>query len=142
MARRSQLEGRLLSILDAGQHRRPSRRTVLALGTVMTGVVLILTAVTPTIRAAAPVEAGVLTALTAMTAMTAMTTEVSLEGVATLAPTDRGVPAVGQIPAPVSSPTPAAEEAEVPEQAQRAAIEQAEATRLPSRLGSRTGRGS
>ena len=109
MARRSQLEGRLLSILDAGQRRRPSRRTALALGTVMTGVVLILTAVTPTIRAAAPVEAGVLTALTAMTVMT---TEVSLEGVATLAPTDRGVPAVAQTPAPASPQTPATDEVE------------------------------
>ena len=121
MARRSQLEGRLLSILDAGQRRRPSRRTALALGTVMTGVVLILTAVTPTIRAAAPVEAGGLTALTVMT------TEVSLEDVATLAPTDRGVPAVGQTPAPASPQTPATDEAEVREQVQRAAVEQAEA---------------
>ena len=128
MARRSQLEGRLLSILDAGQRRRPSRRTVLALGTVMTGVVLILTAVTPTIRAAAPVEAGVPTALTAMT------TEVSLEGIATLAPTDRGVPAVAQTTAPASPQTPATDEVEAREQAQRAAVEQAEAEATQRRL--------
>ena len=121
MARRSQLEGRLLSILDAGQRRRPSRRTALALGTVMTGVVLILTAVTPTIRAAAPVEAG------GLTAVTVMTTEVSLEGVATLAPIDRGVPAVAQTPAPASPQTHATDEVQAREQAQSAAVEQAEA---------------
>ena len=62
MARRSELEGRLLSILDAPQRRRPSRRTALALGAVMTGVILTLTAVTPTMRAAAPVEAVALAA--------------------------------------------------------------------------------
>ena len=128
MARRSQLEGRLLSILDAGQRRRPSRRTALALGTVMTGVVLILTAVTPTIRAAAPVEAG------GLTAVTVMTTEVSLEGVATLAPIDRGVPAVAQTPAPASPQTPATDEVEAREQAQSAAVEQAEAEATQRRL--------
>ena len=132
MARRSQLEGRLLSILDAGQRRRPSRRTALALGTVMTGVVLILTAVTPTIRAAAPVEAG---GLAALTAVTVMTTEVSLEGIATPAPTDRGVPAVVQTPAPASPQTPAtADEVEAREQAQRTAVEQAEAEATQRRL--------
>lgn len=103
MARRSQLEGRLLSILDAGQRRRPSRRTTLVLGTVMAGVILIVMAVTPTMRAATPVEAGV------QTALTATMTEMSPEGAVTLAPTDRGVPAVGQTPAPVSPQTPAAD---------------------------------
>ncbi len=93
MARRSQLEARLLSILDAGPRRPPSRRMVSALGTVMAVVILMLTAVTPTTRASAPLEAGVLTA------KTETTTGVSLEGVVTQAPTDPGVPAVGQTPA-------------------------------------------
>ena len=57
MARRSQLEGRLLSILDADQRRRPSRRTPLVLATVMGAVILVLTAVTPTMRADSPAEA-------------------------------------------------------------------------------------
>ena len=118
MARRSQLEGRLLSILDAGQRRRPRRRTALALGMVMAGVILMLTAVTPNMRAAAPVEAGVLTAVTATT------TEVSLEGAVTPAPTDRGVPAAGQTPGPVSPQTPVANEAEARERAQDAAAVQ------------------
>ena len=107
MARRSQLEGRLLSILEAGQRRRPSRRTVLGLGAVMAGVILMLAAVTPTTRAAAPVEAGV-----------TMATEVSLAGGAALMPTDPGRPAVEQTPA---RQTPAADDAEARNEARAAA---------------------
>ena len=114
MARRSQLEGRLPSILDAGRRGRPSRRAALALGTVMAGVILMLTAVTPTTRAAAPAEAGVLTTLAATT------TEVSLGVPVTFAPADPRPQAVEQTAAPVSPQTPAAD-AEARARAQDAA---------------------
>ena len=95
MARRSQLEGRLLSILDAGQRRRPSRRTALVLGTVMGAVILILTSVTPTLRAVAPVQGKV-------TTLTATTAAVSLEGGENPAPTAFEVATVSQEPVPTS----------------------------------------
>ena len=114
MARRSQLEGRLLAILEAGQRKRPSGRTVLAVGTVMAGVILMLTAVTPTTHAAAPPEAGV------GAAQIEATTEVSLEGVVTVL-TDRSAPAVGQTPRPELPQTPAAADAAAEERAQDAA---------------------
>jgi len=95
MARRSQLEGRLLSILDAGQRRRPSRRTALVLGTVMGAVILILTSVTPTLRAVAPVQGEV-------TTLTATTAAVSLEGGENPAPTAFEVATVSQEPVPTS----------------------------------------
>ena len=113
MARRSQLEGRLLSILDAGQRRRPSRGTVLALGTVMAGVILMLTAVTPSTGAASP-GAGVLTA------PPTTTTEVSLGEAVTVPFTDRAAPAVRQTPAPVLPETPPPADAEARERAQDA----------------------
>ena len=91
MARRSQLEGRLLSILDVGQRRRSSRRAVLALATVMAGLILMLTLVTPTMRAAAPLETG------AVTALAPTNTAVSPEGVASQGPTGQGIPAAEQI---------------------------------------------
>ena len=56
MARRSQLEGRLVSILDAGERRRPSRRTVVALSMVMAGLIVTLAAVTPGTRVEAASE--------------------------------------------------------------------------------------
>ena len=114
MARRSQLEGRLLSILDAGRRGRPSRRAALALGTVMAGVILMLTAVTPTTRAAAPAETGVLATLAATT------TEVLLGAPVTFAPADPTPQAVEQTAAPVSPQTPAAD-AEARARAQDAA---------------------
>ena len=104
MARRSQLEGRLLSILDGGQRRRPSRQAVLALGTVMMGLILMSTLVTPTTHAAAPMEAG------AVTALAATRTEVFPEGVASQVPTGPGVLAAQQPPAPVAPQTPAVDE--------------------------------
>jgi HEAT repeat protein/beta-lactamase regulating signal transducer with metallopeptidase domain len=110
MARPSQLEGRLLSILKAGTPSRPSRRTVLALGAFMGAVVLILTAVTPTTSAAIPVPRP----------LTTIATEVSLDDVA---PTASTVAAAEQAPAPASPRTPDADRLAARAQAPRAAAE-------------------
>lgn len=57
MARRSQLEGRLLSILAPGDRPRTTRRTVLALTGTMTVLIAFLAAVAPSVGAAtAPVS--------------------------------------------------------------------------------------
>ena len=52
MARRSQLEGRLRSILAPGHRPLPSRRTALGVSAAMTALIASLAAVTPSVRAA------------------------------------------------------------------------------------------